>query len=63
MAFFNKFKNIFSRENKSQEDKDLEKKKVAIGGWGDAKEATEIFHACVERYKQSDYKKTNKFKI
>ena len=28
MAFFNKFKNIFSRENKSQEDKDLEKKKL-----------------------------------
>lgn len=28
MAFFNKFKNIFSRENKSQVDKDLEKKKL-----------------------------------
>ena len=28
MAFFNKFKNIVSRENKSQEDKDLEKKKL-----------------------------------
>jgi fused signal recognition particle receptor len=28
MAFFNKFKNIFSKENKSQEDKDLEKKKL-----------------------------------
>ena len=28
MAFFNKFKNIFSRENKSQKDKDLEKKKL-----------------------------------
>ena len=43
--------------------KDLEKKKVDVGGWGDAKEATEIFHACVERYKQSEYKKTDKFKI
>jgi len=28
MAFFNNFKNIFSRENKLKEDKDLEKKKL-----------------------------------
>ena len=28
MAFFNKFKNILSSENKSQDDKDLEKKKL-----------------------------------
>ena len=28
MAFFDKFKNIFTRENKSQEDKEIDKKKL-----------------------------------
>lgn len=31
--------------------KDLEKKKVDVGGWGDATEAKEIIKQCVERYK------------
>jgi inorganic pyrophosphatase len=43
--------------------KDLEKKEVTIGAWGDAKEAREIFKVCVERYENSDHKKTNDFKI
>lgn len=43
--------------------KDLEKKKVDVGGWGDAEEARQIFKKCVERYQKSDYKKTDDFKI
>ena len=43
--------------------KDLEKKKVDVGGWGDAKEAHEIFVQSVKRYEKSDYKKADKFKI
>lgn len=31
--------------------KDLEKKKVDVGGWGNAEEAKEIIKQCVERYK------------
>lgn len=31
--------------------KDLEKKKVDVGGFGDAKEAKEIIRQCIERYK------------
>ena len=31
--------------------KDLEKKKVDVGGWGNADEAREIIKQCVERYK------------
>ncbi len=31
--------------------KDLEKKKVDVGGWGDADEAKEIIKQCIERYK------------
>lgn len=34
--------------------KDLEKKKVSIGGWGDHKEAKEIVAKCVNRFKESD---------
>lgn len=30
--------------------KDLEKKKVAINGWGDVTEAVKIYHECKERY-------------
>ena len=43
--------------------KDLEKKKVDVGGWGNAEEAISIFHKSVKRYQESDYKKTDKFKI
>ena len=43
--------------------KDLEKKKVDVGGWGDAEEARAIYKACVERYEKSDYKKNDNFKI
>ena len=43
--------------------KDLEKKKVDVGDWGDASEAIKIYYDCVSRYEESNYKKTNKFKI
>ncbi len=43
--------------------KDLEKKKVDVGGWGDASEAERIYQDCVKRYNTCDYKKTDKFKI
>jgi len=34
--------------------KDLEEKKVDVGGWGDAEEAREIVTQCIERFKNSD---------
>jgi inorganic pyrophosphatase len=34
--------------------KDLEQKKVSVGGWGDVKEAKDIVDACRERFKDSD---------
>lgn len=34
--------------------KDLEKKKVDVGGWGDVDEAKEIVLACEKRYQESD---------
>jgi inorganic pyrophosphatase len=34
--------------------KDLEKKKVDVGGWGDADEAREIIKQCVERFENFD---------
>lgn len=34
--------------------KDLEKKKVDVGGWGNVREAKEIVIACEQRYKNSD---------
>ncbi len=34
--------------------KDLEKKKVDVGGWGDVTEAKEIVVKCIERFKNSD---------
>ncbi len=37
--------------------KDLEEKKVDVGGWGDASEAKEIVRQCTERYKNSDVPK------
>lgn len=37
--------------------KDLEEKKVDVGGWGDVKDAEEIVKQCTERYKKSDVPK------
>ncbi|WP_417361949.1 inorganic diphosphatase [Galbibacter sp.] len=34
--------------------KDLEKKKVSIGGWGDHQEAKEIVAKCINRFQDSD---------
>jgi inorganic pyrophosphatase len=34
--------------------KDLEKKKVDVGGWGNAEEAKEIIRQCIERYKNHE---------
>lgn len=33
--------------------KDLEKKKVDVGGWGKADEALEIYRQCVKRYHET----------
>jgi len=43
--------------------KDLEEKKVDVGGWGDANEAYEIVDKCVERYLNSDHKIAGNFTI
>lgn len=43
--------------------KDLEKKKVDVGGWGNAKEAQDILEKCINRYKDSDAKKRGAFTI
>lgn len=43
--------------------KDLEKKKVDVGDWGNAEEAKQIWYKCKERYKESDFSKTRKFSI
>ncbi|RCT56109.1 inorganic diphosphatase [Winogradskyella sp. KYW1333] len=43
--------------------KDLEKKKVDVGGWGDAEEAIKIYLQCVERYEESEHKKKRTFTI
>lgn len=42
--------------------KDLEKKKVDVGDWGDVKEAREIIDQCVERYENYEGDKS-KFEI
>ncbi|RTE52889.1 inorganic diphosphatase [Arenibacter aquaticus] len=34
--------------------KDLEKKKVDVGGWGDIQEAKDIVAKCIQRFKDSD---------
>lgn len=34
--------------------KDLEEKKVDVGGWGNADEAKEIVQLCIQRFKDSD---------
>lgn len=38
--------------------KDLEKKKVDVGGWGNVTEAKQIVAACIERYRDSDVPRT-----
>ncbi|WP_426432382.1 inorganic diphosphatase [Winogradskyella sp. HB-48] len=43
--------------------KDLEKKKVDVGGWGDAKEATDIVKKCIDRYNHSHHKTNGDFMI
>lgn len=43
--------------------KDLEKKRVDVGGWGDAKEAYDIVLKCVDRYENSDHKTKGDFLI
>ncbi len=43
--------------------KDLEEKKVDVGGWGDAAEAEKIYHECIERYENSEHKKKRTFTI
>jgi len=43
--------------------KDLEEKKVDVGGWGNAEEAVKIYKKCVLRYEESDHKKKRTFTI
>jgi inorganic pyrophosphatase len=43
--------------------KDLEKKKVDVGGWGDAAEAYDILNKCIERYENSEHKTNGDFTI
>lgn len=43
--------------------KDLEKKKVDVGGWGNAEKAIEIYYNCITRYEDSDHKKKRTFTI
>ena len=44
-------------------NKDLEKKKVDVGGWGNAQEARDIYAACVVRYEESEHKTNGDFTI
>ncbi|WP_191963481.1 inorganic diphosphatase [Pseudotamlana haliotis] len=43
--------------------KDLEKKKVDTGGWGNAEAAVKIYKECVTRYDNSEHKKKRTFTI
>ena len=43
--------------------KDLEEKKVDVGGWGDVSEAYEIVNNCTKRYEISEHKKNRTFTI
>ena len=43
--------------------KDLEEKKVDVGGWGNAEEAARIFHECVSRYKDEGHLEKGTFAI
>ena len=36
--------------------KDLEEKKVDTGGWGNAREARDIYHRCVQRYAENRHR-------
>lgn len=43
--------------------KDLEQKKVDVGGWGDVKEAYEIIDACLDRFESLQNKEAGLFSI
>lgn len=43
--------------------KDLEEKKVDVGGWGDVNEAYEILSKCIDRYRESNHFANDDFKI
>ena len=43
--------------------KDLEEKKVDVGGWGNRDEAIEIVSQCIERHDKSEHKKNRTFTI
>lgn len=43
--------------------KDLENKRVDVGGWGDVKEAYEIIEKCINRFDQLDNKEPGLFSI
>ena len=43
--------------------KDLEEKKVDVGGWGNRDEAIKIVNQCIERHDKSDHKKNRTFTI
>ncbi|GAB1308513.1 inorganic diphosphatase [Urechidicola sp. KH5] len=43
--------------------KDLEEKKVDVGGWGDVQEALDILEKCIKRYEDSDHKTKGNFTI
>ncbi|MBC9794928.1 inorganic diphosphatase [Sinomicrobium weinanense] len=43
--------------------KDLEHKKVDVGGWGDVKEAYEIIDACLDRFESLQNKEAGLFSI
>ena len=43
--------------------KDLEEKKVDVGGWGNSEEAYKILEKCIERYNDSEHKKKRTFTI
>lgn len=43
--------------------KDLEKKKVDVGGWSDAQAAYDILNKCVTRYEESEHKANGNFTI
>jgi inorganic pyrophosphatase len=43
--------------------KDLEQKKVDVGGWGNATEAAQIVEKSIERYELSEHKAKGDFTI
>ncbi|WP_408029065.1 inorganic diphosphatase [Tenacibaculum xiamenense] len=43
--------------------KDLEKKKVDVGDWGDADEAYDILQKCIDRYEESEHNQKESFII